>query len=485
MDNINWAAVEAGSSTVAGVEGAEVIVRDVMANYKDYTGYDTFMDQRVVDVVFMVCEHHHSYSDCQPQLVPVYGKDVAFNNKLKTTGDVSFTKTKYGGEYLSVDAGEFGFDLWRIVDGEEIFVDTYYTDVGGKVTASDLESGSYVFREVWTLLWSESPDGGASGAYTAYNLVWKAIYPNRDDDADGLYFEITAQGETVWDVDANDLDDNGNPTVDNVLYCKHHVLWGAGDDFYFSYDYDVEKCGTGNIVTFKDNCDKCFEIQGVKLPSCESRGILWLGCPKGCTGTGIEFGEILKHDIDHAVAIAPGYGEGFVWFTCENCGAAEVRFDKDAWLALEGPDFGDYAATALAPGYGDGYVWVTYNDAVRASGVEYDRDAWLALGGYWFEDPNVDYSYTALACAPGYGEGMVWVEWNDGRIAVVYDPEAWMSEELGGYELKYSNDQGYYTPVAIASGYGNGYVWIVYCGTDTSDVVYDKTAWLALGGFDF
>jgi len=79
FDNINWDAVAAGTSVVNGIQDAKSIVLDVMDNYKDFKGAE-----KIVDVVFMVCEHNHDYADCQPQLVPIYGEDDnIFNNKTK------------------------------------------------------------------------------------------------------------------------------------------------------------------------------------------------------------------------------------------------------------------------------------------------------------------------------------------------------------------------------------------------------------------
>ena len=86
FENINWAAVEAGTSRVKGVANAKEIVEDVIANYKDY---EFNGDEEIVDVVFLVCDKHfgedgHNFDKCQPQLVPVYGYN-GFNNKTTTT----------------------------------------------------------------------------------------------------------------------------------------------------------------------------------------------------------------------------------------------------------------------------------------------------------------------------------------------------------------------------------------------------------------
>ncbi|MCL1873507.1 MAG: hypothetical protein FWF85_05260, partial [Clostridiales bacterium] len=115
FDNINWAIVESGAGSVNGVEDAKAKVVEVMENFADYSGKG-----KIVDIVFLVCEHEHDFYDCQPQLVPVYGK-CGLINKLIPGGKVfpvSFIKEKYNG-LLPVGAGEFAFDLFKITDGAE------------------------------------------------------------------------------------------------------------------------------------------------------------------------------------------------------------------------------------------------------------------------------------------------------------------------------------------------------------------------------
>ncbi|MCL1790492.1 MAG: hypothetical protein FWG40_03895 [Peptococcaceae bacterium] len=84
FDSIDWAAIEAGKGSVAGITGAKAAVEDVLNNYKNHSG-----SGKIVDVVYMICEHGHDYSDCQPQLVPIYGK-TGFENKLQPlTGELA------------------------------------------------------------------------------------------------------------------------------------------------------------------------------------------------------------------------------------------------------------------------------------------------------------------------------------------------------------------------------------------------------------
>ncbi|MCL1976820.1 MAG: hypothetical protein FWG55_01735, partial [Candidatus Bathyarchaeota archaeon] len=53
-------------------------IRDVLDNYKDYTGKRT-----IVDAVYMICEKHHDFEYCQPQIVPIYGEEHTINNRLR------------------------------------------------------------------------------------------------------------------------------------------------------------------------------------------------------------------------------------------------------------------------------------------------------------------------------------------------------------------------------------------------------------------
>ena len=118
---------------------------------------------------------------------------------------VSFNKVKYGGVW-PVDVGEFAFDLYIIVDGKEVYHNTYYTDFGGNVLTENLPVGSYVFREVSATYHPE--------ANSIWRYVWFPQYPGEDD---GLYFEITEDG-VEWK--------NGfKGTLNNILYGKHDRHW--------------------------------------------------------------------------------------------------------------------------------------------------------------------------------------------------------------------------------------------------------------------
>ncbi|MCL1981547.1 MAG: Cna B-type domain-containing protein, partial [Clostridiales bacterium] len=88
FDNIDWAAVAAGTGAVKGVPNAKAIVEDVVANYSNFVFSG---NEGIVDVVFMVGKDNADYSVAQPQLVPVYG-GRGFNNKIKGFVDITAEK---------------------------------------------------------------------------------------------------------------------------------------------------------------------------------------------------------------------------------------------------------------------------------------------------------------------------------------------------------------------------------------------------------
>ncbi|MCL2833217.1 MAG: hypothetical protein FWD78_08610 [Treponema sp.] len=78
FNSINWAAIEAGTSTVMGVPSAEAIIKDVITNYKGYRGRG-----RIADIAFMVSKNvpgPEGYVTRQPQYVPIYNIGESFNN---------------------------------------------------------------------------------------------------------------------------------------------------------------------------------------------------------------------------------------------------------------------------------------------------------------------------------------------------------------------------------------------------------------------
>jgi len=330
FDNINWAAVTAGSSNVKGVENAKAIVEDVIANYADHSGKG-----QIIDVVYMVGKDNRDYVSAQPQLVPIYAPVI--NNKVKDTVDVSFYKTKYGVEMaknglepLPVADDEFGFELFKIVDDVKVSQGIFYT-IGGKVTATGLGSGSYVFQEVWTTVFDGGLGYDADGnPVENYNLVWKAIYPN---NADGLYFTIADNGKIDWrDYDGDDL-----PTVDNEIFGKHNVLWAPDG-------YDPEALtlphhkvieldpGYGKIIYITDS-ELTMTIVEIVYPTCAERGIIWIGCSDG-TGTSIKFGELCEHDCVYLGLVVDGIHNGYLWYGGQNGCTCGGMMSIDKWIEL-------------------------------------------------------------------------------------------------------------------------------------------------------
>jgi len=308
-------------------DAEKAAIIDVWENYEGYVGSGV-----VVDVVYMQAyDANGSALDlvgAQPQIVPIFGKFYVENELVKDVfGEASFNKTVYDG-LVPISAGMFSFKLFEIVGNEEILVGTFSNDSNGVVsTGKILKPGNYVFKEVWTLFWNANPDG--TGAFDEYNLVWHANYPG---SGDGLYFEINAIGGTVW----RDYAGSGLPTVNNKLYCKHHVLWGAGDVFYFGHEYEQIAVGGDSIIRFCNWCDKDFEIIGVTAATCEHGTRIWLACPDGCTGTGIFLDDQLDHFLEFWALAGTGiYGD--VWVRCPNgCGTAYIINDEAMWLANGG-----------------------------------------------------------------------------------------------------------------------------------------------------
>ncbi|MCL1982009.1 MAG: hypothetical protein FWG53_02800, partial [Clostridiales bacterium] len=311
FDNINWGAVEAGTAAVAGIPGAKEIIEDIIANYSDFVFNG---DEEIVDVVFMIGINNADYYSAQPQLVPIYGSN-GFDNRTggEFFSSVWFNKVKYGG-VLEVLPDEFSFDLFKIMGEDEILIGTFNTGFGGMVFIEKLDDGSYlqpgdyVFREEIKLFWDE-PFHGEDGDY---NLVWKPKYPG---GADGLYFTIDAQGNTVWPGDY-ELDDANAPTVNNVAYCKHAVFWNNLDFYYGTNPHKAVAFEGGWLIWFDDFCTGELEITGIKYPTCEDGGIVWLKCTDCEIGTGVAFGEPLGHDYQPTGEYVGGDPANGEWYVC-------------------------------------------------------------------------------------------------------------------------------------------------------------------------
>ncbi|MCL2742937.1 MAG: hypothetical protein FWE67_03705, partial [Planctomycetaceae bacterium] len=154
--------------------------------------------------------------------------------------------------------------------------------------------------------------------------------PQYPGGADGLYFTIDAKGDVEWE---NDF----NGTLNNVVACKHNILWGAGDIFYSSVDHDfitVEGM-PGFIAKFHDWCHGTLEVRN----NCGWLDILWLGCSDNCgIGTGIQLAEPVLFECDNPKwvgILADDDPEGYKWdydsegvyravarhSVCEGCGS--------------------------------------------------------------------------------------------------------------------------------------------------------------------
>jgi len=299
-------------------------------------------------LAYLVCATHglEHIIGCQPQLVPYFPGEITFDNKTKGeyNSTVSFQKVKYNG-LLDVDANEFAFDLFKIVNGVETKVGTYYTGpFMGMVTVSDLLPGEYVFREVWTTVVAGGLGFDEEGnPVENYNFVWKAIYPNRADGsaADGLYFSIDANGKETWDVEG--LAEFDTPVVNNEIYGKHTVLWAP--DGYDPVALTLPHVqvielgeGRGKIIVLSES-GATMEVVEIIDPTCQAPGLVWLGCSDG-TGTSIAFGAPCAHDHVYLAIVADGEHNGFVWYGGQNgCVCGGMMYNYGAWLALGGPDF--------------------------------------------------------------------------------------------------------------------------------------------------
>jgi len=278
------------------------------------------------------------------------------------SGVVSFTKEMLGGLDLYFEGAYnsvFDFDLFKLsgsgaydihigtfTTGYSYFIDNG-TIIGEEtmtpftVSIGGLPIGKYVFKEVIGTLVFSAGLGYVYGTDTMannYNLVWKPVYPG---GRDGLYFEIDP-------ISRLGVFENQSDTVNNMIASKHSWLWAPdGYDPATLLFVPIKEVielgeGNGNIIIFDGYCTSetgTMEVIGIVPPTCQSKGIIWVGCTCGCSGTGIEFGELLPHELV-PVALAPGFGDGWVWVACQGgCGTSDTLYDKDAWLALGGYDF--------------------------------------------------------------------------------------------------------------------------------------------------
>ena len=152
---INWDDVESGTATVNGIVNAKAIVEDVIENYAGYAGRG-----RIADLVYMICENpEHSLVTCQPQLVPIYGDRLRFENTPKPPpplGKLKIIKefgTNVDGDYLNVipDGLEPESIIFTVTgpsfdaDGE-VFTYADFDD-DGVLELKDLIPGRYTVEE--------------------------------------------------------------------------------------------------------------------------------------------------------------------------------------------------------------------------------------------------------------------------------------------------------------------------------------------------
>ena len=246
-----WDGVKLSLDEIAAVEAT-------IASYPGYVGSGT-----VIDVVYMSSTFNpDDPENNQPQIVPIFGTFFVKNEPKNDPSDVEFDKTKFGGE-LPVGAGEFEFDLFKIVNGNEEKVGTFATDSNGKVKATGLASGNYVFREVFKTYAIPGVDD--------YALIWAPLYPG-GEEVDGLYFEITSSGAVIW---AN-FDGDGIPVVDNTFWDKNFKLWRPESDRAGATGQGTigETIGGGFIFFPGGNITSEYVNYSVTPPNCTQGGVI-------------------------------------------------------------------------------------------------------------------------------------------------------------------------------------------------------------------
>jgi len=278
FDNIDWALVETGYGVVKGIPDPKATVLDVIDNYATHIG-----EGKIVDVVFMVGKDNADFHTAQPQLVPVYKGTHVFNNKLKETFDVEFTKTKYGGK-LPVAEGEFEFELFKFnaeTNKYDLF-GSYSTDAKG-VVATKLAPGNYVFKEALTTY--------AIPTINEYKLVWKAIYPK---GADGLYFELKADGTVIW---AGDESITGG-TVDNIFFDKNYIQWIVGSSDSYTGMGEVGDVFDDGFIFYPSGKDATESYPSFTYtePTCMQGGVMWFFYGDNQPLMSIGFADPLGHD---------------------------------------------------------------------------------------------------------------------------------------------------------------------------------------------
>ena len=340
---------------------------------------------RIQDVRFLAAEDYtfdgSKYLQYQPQLVPIYGDYVTFDNQItgQFEGDVSFTKEIYGGE-IPVHSGQFKFEVYRIGEideatgkyDEELIDFAEETMFPGSYGVYNLKPGNYVIREVLTVDLVNDITGLGHG----YRHVWKAVYPG--DAEDGLYFTIENNGATTWKYNVSD-----NPIINNVYYCKHGKLWAdAGNQIDF--DAAIARGGipypaigkpfgyiaVGNCGQYSLRDAMHQKIKGADPATCTTGEVLRLWCCASQTGTIIALSKgplghnwKLTYSLNKDICSQTSYErwnctrgcdvpdiriikgpetcvferivEGFPWYWCNNCPTIGPRIDEDSSMSKE------------------------------------------------------------------------------------------------------------------------------------------------------
>jgi len=265
-----------------------------------------------LSAAYLICAEHGLGDEvsCQPQLVPY---TLTFNNTTDNPlkGTPSFNKVKYGGKIPFEVANEFAFDLFQIINGEEVYIDTYYTDVFGAVTTGELDPGDYVFKEGVSTYTIPGVD--------EYKLLWKAVYPV---GANGLYFEISKAGDVVW----TDYPGEGNPTVDNIFWNKSFVQWvPIGLLEQFTGMGTIGEIFEDGFIFYPGGVDAGEEvICEVTEATCTQGGMLWFYYSKADGSAGEPLMSIPYSAANGHVYMLDETGD---WLCCENCSYCQGYWD--------------------------------------------------------------------------------------------------------------------------------------------------------------
>ena len=287
-------------------------VRAALANTSGYAGD--------INGLALLIPVHGNATTGQPQLVPLKGTFYV-QNEPDEGGEkwpVDFLKVKYGNllaiitwfnDDLDLEFEEFGFELYKLVDGEDDeYIGTYYNDATGMVTAENLEPGSYKFVELVKIV-LEDPVGSYG-----YKHTWTV---------GELYFSIANNGKVTWAEGTKFIDDKA--IIDNEIMCKNGLQltsdgeWGSWSN-----------CGAYTAV--------------ITMPTCTLGGKIDLSCncgehghydPDAKEGTQIFFGAPTGHTF------LPDDAEVYVWQLNETITIAELN-DHPYGLAWFG--FPDYFA---------------------------------------------------------------------------------------------------------------------------------------------